>query len=344
MAFNFEKGFNKFAQFGTSLNRGINKAIGKDVFGDIKQIEKPREFPPYDSLPEYSVPEPEQWTQKSGENREFHLNGNVILVSANLDACLKYRKSFEISAKYYTERFKFKYNNCVQDFDTFVHYFSDLYLDGLSSMLQRAYSLLLPFGIFTVDIDSFTSKHIDTYKRAINSYEVMAGVEQSRNQAANKAGNQVPNAVRMQGGGFGFKGAMKGMAKAEAFNLGMGLLGKYVAQQNKMSPEEKAKAFALFKEDVFFQEVYSDYFNTFLTLVQTLCENGVAEGVTTKISTEYETMLNNINNPMFPQDKVAYAIAKLISTNPFVPTCYNLLRNRLGQTDEVNQIINYFTV
>lgn len=40
MAFNFEKGFNKFAEFGNSLNRTANKVIGKDVFGEIKPMEK----------------------------------------------------------------------------------------------------------------------------------------------------------------------------------------------------------------------------------------------------------------------------------------------------------------
>ena len=43
----------------------------------------------------------------------------------------------------------------------------------------------------------------------------------------------------MQGGGFGLKGAMKGVAKAEAFNFGMGMIGKFVAQQSKMTKAEK---------------------------------------------------------------------------------------------------------
>lgn len=45
-----KKGFNMFAEGGTALNRMINQAIGKDVFKDIKKIEEPREFPPYDAI------------------------------------------------------------------------------------------------------------------------------------------------------------------------------------------------------------------------------------------------------------------------------------------------------
>lgn len=41
----FEKGFNKFAEVGTTLNKGVNKALGKEVFGEIRKIEAPKEFP-----------------------------------------------------------------------------------------------------------------------------------------------------------------------------------------------------------------------------------------------------------------------------------------------------------
>lgn len=254
------------------------------------------------------------------------------------------QKIFISTAEYYVAQFKFKYQNCVHDFDTLIHYFSDMYLEGLTEMATRAYSLLLPFGVFSANIEDFTSKHIDHYNKAITSYETMAGIEETRNQAANNFGNQVGNAVQMQGGGFGFKGAMKGMAKAEAFNVGMGLFGKYVANQTKMSQEEKAKVYAEFKQDIFFQEVYSDYCNTFLTLVQTLSDNGILNGVATVVSKEFDTILTNLQNPMFPQEKFAAALAQLISTNPFVSSCFELLKQKYGETEEANQIIQYFTV
>ncbi len=342
MAFGFDKAFNKFAKAGTSLNKGINQVIGKEVFGEIRQIEAPRNFLPYDSFPAYSIPEPEQWFPLTGEPKQFTLQGNAISVSANLDACIKYRELFIATAGYYIGQFKFKYQNCVQDFDTLVHYFSDIYIEGLMPMVHRAYSLLLPFGVFTADLQSFLSRHLDTYNKAVTSYEMMAGVEASKNQTAENFGNQVGGAVQMQGGGFGFKGAMKGMAQAEAFNLGMGLLGKFAAHQSRMSQEEKAKAFAAFRHDIFFQEVYSDYLNTFLTMVQILSENGELDGVTTAVSGEMDTMINNLQNPMFPQDRVAPALTKLISSNPFVPAYFDLLQHKFGQTQEVNQIVSYF--
>lgn len=343
MAFDFKKGFNMFAESGTALNRKINQVIGKEVFQDIKKIEEPREFPPYDSFPKYSSAEPEQWPSLKGESKEFTLDGNIISVSSELDACIKYRPFFKKAAEYYAEQFKFKYQNCVQDFDSLIHYFEEMYLEGLIPMGHRAYSLLLPFGVFTADVGAFTSGHINRYNRAITSYEIMTGIEQTKNQMAENLGDQVGGAIQMQGGGFGFKGAMKGVAQAEAFNLGMGLVGKFVAHQTKMTQEEKAKAFAAFKHDVFFEEVYSDYYNTYLTFIQLLAENGVLNGINTIASTTDDTIFNNLQNPMFPQDKVAAAFAKLISGNPFVPEYFALLEQKLGQTDEVKQIVAYFS-
>jgi hypothetical protein len=46
---------------------------------------------------------------------------------------------------------------------------------------------------------------------------------------------------------------------------------------------------------------------------------------------------------MFPQDKIAPELCKLISTNPFVSSVFALLQDKFGETDEVKQITTYFT-
>ena len=51
MASLFEKGFNKFADMGNALNKEANKLVGKEVFGEIKKIEEPKVFPPFESYP-----------------------------------------------------------------------------------------------------------------------------------------------------------------------------------------------------------------------------------------------------------------------------------------------------
>lgn len=342
MSSKFNKFFNKYADAANSMNRGINKIIGKDVLKDMKKIEEPRDFPPYESFPSYTEPEPEQWTPLTGNAKQFKLFGNVIEVSANLDACIQYRKIFNETARYYTDRFIFKYRNCVKDFDTFVNYFEDMYFEGLFPLIDRAYSVLLTFGIFNANGENFLDKHMNAYRKAINTYATVSGIETEKNKRADDVGNSIGNSIQMSGFGFGVKGAMKGMAKAEAFNLGMNLLGKFVAQQNQMTQEDKAKVFSNFKEDIFFKEVYSDYCNTFMTMVQILSDNNKLGKVTTRTSDKFYSMLENLINPMFPQNQIAPTLVELISVNPFEKTSFDILKQKFGATDEITELIKYF--
>lgn len=342
MSSKFNKLFNKYADAANAMNKGINKIVGKDVLGEMKKIEEPKTFPPYTSFPDYQIAEPEQWTVINGTEREFLIEGNTIKVSANLDACIQYHKLFKETARYYSDRFKFKYQNCVNDYDSLIYYFDDLYFENLTPMLQRAYNLLLPFGIINVNFQSFSSRHGDVYNSAISSYQIMAGIENTKNQNAQNLGDKIGNSIQLQGGGFGVKGAVKGIAQAEIFNAGMNLLGKFVAQQNSLSQEDKAKVFANFNQEIFFNEIYCDYVNTYYTFISILSENGLLNDVTTSISNEYNTIMTNLKNPMFPKEQFVPTIVKLIQINPFVPEIYELLKQNIGQTNEVETIINYF--
>lgn len=345
MALNLKNIYNKvFAEPGTKINRGLNKIIGKEVFQDIKKMEDPKEYPPLSSFPSYDIPEPAQWTPLTGTEKTFPFEGNIISVSKNLDTCMQYVDLFKESAKYYSERFAFRYNQCVTDYDSLLGYFQEMYLEGLRPMIERASSLLLPFDVFSVSIDNFFDYHFDTYNRAVKSYTTMLGIQEAKNQQAADIGNQIGGSVRMQGGGFGFKGALKGMAQAEAFNIGMAGIGKYFSNQMRMSDEEKANVFSKFNKDIFFQEVYSDYLNTFFSLIQILAENEVLGDVSTRTGEEYNTMINNLKNPMFPQEKAAPLIAQLITKYPFTRGCYEVIKEKYGETEETKAITEYFII
>ena len=81
--------------------------------------------------------------------------------------------------------------------------------------------------------------------------------------------------------------------------------------------------------------------NTFLTLVQTLSNNKVIEPINITKTNEFNTMIQNLQNPMFPQDKIADSLIKVITTYPFEIEGYRLMVSKFGQTEEVNQISNY---
>lgn len=345
MAFDLKNFYNKaVAEPATKMNRSVNKAIGKDVFQDVKTIEEPKEFPPLSSYPSYDVPAPAQWTLLTGEEKTFTFSGSTIRVSKNLDTCIQYIPLFRECATYYSKRFAFRYEQCITDYDSLLYYFKDIYVEGLKPMIDRAFSLLLPFEVFSINADNFFDYHYDIYNRAIRTYITMAGIQEEKNRQAENLGNQIGNSIRMEGGGFGFKGAVKGMAQAELFNLGMSAMGKYIAIQNQMSDEEKATVFANLNKEIFFEEVYSDYLNTFLSLIHILSENGVLGNVSNTTNEQYDIMINNLKNPMFPQDKVAPLLAQLVEQYPFSQTNYDVMKEKYGDTDEIKQIAEYFSL
>ena len=147
----------------------------------------------------------------------------------------------------------------------------------------------------------FYNYQLDTYNRADTSYSTMLGITLEKKQSADSFGNKLGNSVRLQGGGFGLKGAAKGIAKAETFNFGMSALGKFVSHQLQMSDEEKAQIFSKFKEDVFFKEVYNDYLCTFFSMIQFLADNGILKQIYTKTGNEYNTMINNLKKSYVPE-------------------------------------------
>ena len=118
MAFDFKKAFNSQVKVANKLNQGLNKIIGKDVFGEVKELEDPRKFAPYESFPEYTELEPVDWPLLEGERQEFNFAGNTISFPKELDTCMRYRKYFKEAAEFYAARFAFKYQHCVEDFDT----------------------------------------------------------------------------------------------------------------------------------------------------------------------------------------------------------------------------------
>ena len=104
-----------------------------------------KSFSTIESYPPCTVEEPEQWTALTGNSKQFELDGNIINVSQELDTCFRYKDLFKQSAQYYANRFEFRYHQCVKDYDTLLHYFEDIYMEGLAPMLERAYSSISCF-------------------------------------------------------------------------------------------------------------------------------------------------------------------------------------------------------
>ncbi len=332
MAFNFKE----------SLKKVADAAIGTEITKDFGKSKE--QFQAYESFPEYNAMEPAQWTGTQGEERVFTIAGNNIRVSANLDTCMEYYPRFLECAKYYTERFRFKYANCIKDFDSFVHYFKDVYMEGFLSMTQRAYSLLLPLGIYDMEYDEFQKIHLDNYHAAVDVYEATVDVQRKKAQSTFQIAGMVNdrNSIDMVSASSA-SGLRKAQTKADLQNLKTTLITTAMASwMSKLSPAQKAEAWEKVESSDLFQRVYFDYLNTFFTLLQSLSERGIFGTVSVAVRKETMVVYNNLKNPMFPEAQFLPTITKIIAENPFVPEFYELLEAKIGATDEVRAVKQYF--
>ena len=296
----------------------------------------------YGSFPKYMFPAPNEWGQKSADGMIFRIQNNEINVTDELSLCMKYRDDFIECATYYTKRFKFKFQYCATNYDDFVSYFHDMYIEGLRDMLGRATGLFLLLGIFDIDIETLANIHLDRYNTAINYFSQIASIEIEQNKKAAEKGAFIGSAIQMQGGGFGIRGAMKGVAQAELFNLGMAAYGAMVARVNSMSQVEKARVWSTFEYEKMFECVYKDYYNSFFTVIHLLSERMLIGNCTISISKETQTIFANLQNPLFPSEQFVATAVKIIERNPFCKAFYDVLEEKIGLTDELLVVKKYF--
>lgn len=295
--------------------------------------------------PKPSPIEQEIWEPIKGKARTFSFYGEVLVIPENLDIFNSYRLKFKELAEKCVERAKSEYKARVKDFVSFVEFFPKIYKDNLSPIAQKAVDILISEGDWTVTVDSFFDQHTSDFHLALDDYNVMLEsarltVEKNQKSVASAMSN-VPNLV---GGGFGFKGALKGMAIAETFNaVKKGVGNNAMKNASSINHAQQAELYGRIKTDILFNRIFADYWNVYHSLVLKLKQNGHDIWWQTKdVDQQGKNIFKNLSNPNFPQDKVLPALISLILTNPYSPEYYEFAISRFGQSDEIDKIKKYF--
>lgn len=287
---------------------------------------------------------PVAWQSFSGEEKQFPLNGATLKVPAEMDLFNSYRLKFREAANEYAALAKEQYKKKVRDFDTFLMFFMEIYVPYLDKILQGGVDILIAESIWTETLDSFRTKHTNDYHMAIDDYNAMKSslslTDQNNQQAVDTVSGAVPT---LRGGGFGFKGAMKGIAKAEAFNLVRGMAVGAIKNATQVTPAQKAEIYGRINVDNLFNRVFIDYWNVYLTLVSCLNANGKSIWLPNSTAvTQAQNIAQNLSNPNFPQEQATNVTIQILTTCPYKVDFQKLLVNKFGQTDEVSAINNYF--
>lgn len=295
--------------------------------------------------PKEPILEQELWEPLKGEARTFPLYGKVLEVSQNLDLFNSYRLKFKELAKKCTNRAEAEYKTKIRDFISFIEFFPKIYSENIAPIIQRAVDVLVSEEIWTITPEAFFEQHISDFHLAIDDYNVILESAnltiQKNQQTAAGIMSFVPNLV---GGGFGIKGALKGIAIAGTFNaVRDGIENSAVKNATNISPAQQAELYGRIKPDVLINRVFADYWNVYHSLVWTLNQNGHEIWWQTKdVDQKAKNIFKNLSNPNFPQDKVLDALIALLELNPYSPEYYEFAISRFGPSEEITRIKEFF--
>lgn len=317
-----------------------NMETAKEI---VAYIEEYRNSEKNNAQPQQDEREP--WEPIEGTAKTFPLAGGVLQVSEAMDVFNTYRLRFRELASKYADQAEKEYNGKVRDLVTFMEFFPRIYGYYLAPLIHTATDILVSEEVWTVTYDSLMEQHMGDFHLAFDDIntiiESMALTMEQNAQSVANIMSFVPNLV---GGGFGVKGAIKGIAGATAFNVVRdGLESSAMNNAMNLKPAQQQELYQCINPSVLFGRVFTDYWRVFLTLVWTLNQNGRNIWWPTDESTnQAENIFQNLSNPNFPKDKVLNVFLDILKTNPYDVDYQKFMVNRFGETDEVSAIRNYF--
>ena len=317
-----------------------NMDLAKQI---ISYIEETRNSAAIDV--EMNPEEQELWEPIKGSEKTFSFNGEELHVPENMDIFNTYRMRFRDLASKYTDIAEAEYKKKVHDLVTFMEFFPRIYSSHLQTLAQKATDIFITEGIWSITADSFLKEHTENFHLALNDLNTMAEsirlTVEGNVQGVAKIASFVPN---MQGFGFGLKGAVKGMAMAEAFNFVRdGIESKSVQSAMNIKHAQQHELYQRIKPELLFQNVHADYWNIFLTIVWKL--RGNKRDIwwpKTELEQQANGIFQNLSNPNFPQDKIVSVVLGLLKLNPYNEDYHKYMVSRFGDTEEVMAIRNYF--
>lgn len=282
---------------------------------------------------------------KGGITKNFPLFGRTLEITPDKDALNSYRLEFRELASACSDAAKTEYIRNVRDLTSFLQIFPNIYERYLGLVADKAMDIFISVGMWDIEKDKFIELHSKTYHLAIDLYSnMLKSIENTVNNNQNAVSSVIGLVPHLTGGGFGLKGAAKGVASATAFNFARdAIASNVISGASNISQAQQIELFKRIDIDGLFEIVFNDYWMVFCSMVCVLNKNGHTIWLPSpKEDQRCKNILANISNPNFPQDKIVDAIIDMMKTNPYNTDFIKFLISRYGETKEISDIRKYF--
>lgn len=206
----------------------------------------------------------ETFTAYEGRERTFPLEGKTLIVPARMDVLNHYRLQFKELARLCCEKAVEGYKTNIHDLDTFLGQFPAIYQQGLDIAAGKAIDILISSGIYSISAGDFKNRHTQVFHNGPDDYQTVAnGVQKVHDNNAS-----VSNMI--------FGSLNSALNKNDAFGEKVfnGLMRDTKEKNARLSDEQKKKMYKCINKNALFTRIYLDYWNTYLTLVSILRDNG----------------------------------------------------------------------
>lgn len=234
----------------------------------------------------------------------------------------------------------------------------DLYNGSIEPLINKGIDILNDQGVYSLDEKSFYDKYVEKSRSTVNSFEVIYAMnkeaeavdlrkeEEEMYRQARKAGRG-----RVVGGGFGFGGAIKGMAQAGMMNAASGMAHSAVNAVGNIgsgiaASSDKAAIFKKYREPLktaIIQDLH-DIRNAIRIAMQK--EAGiVCKYVTVSESDKAKAIGNNYRLGRIPTEKKKEQIIEALILNPYSIEIYHSIWEDYGDKNgELRKMAAYFGV
>lgn len=285
------------------------------------------------------------WEKQSGNERSFSLAGEKLVIPRQMDVLNEYRLEFRALANECADAARKEFDKRVNNLSTYLNFFPKIYGYYLGIMRDKAMQIIIAENIWTVTEDSFLEFHCKNSHSAIDDFNVtLESVKLTieKNQSTvSTAMSFVPNLV---GGGFGLKGAVKGIATATAFNIARDSVeAGLVNSVSNINQAQQKELYERINHDILFNNVFFDYWRVYASMIDVINDNGSAIWTpNADANQKAANIFKNLSNPNFPKDQLTQVFVQILATNPYRAEYHQFMLDHYGKNEETTAITNYF--
>lgn len=275
----------------------------------------------------------------TGVEQSFTFLGKELLISSGMDTFNYYRKAFRAFAQHQARALEAEYRARINDLDSFLIYFPEMYAKYRKPLLDKAMSIILQTGVYDLSAQQFEEQHtadfclcaedVDT---AWESFNLTIEANQERKI---RMYNMLPGVV--------FSGGLGGFAAALAVNMAVSSIAAADIRNAKVSKKQRAEIFGRIDTGVLMERAFTDYWRVFLSMTWQLNRKGIDVWYPNEADNASATgIYQNLISGMLPATHIPDLLIKLLQLNPYSDDPMAYIRNRIGITAETRPILEYF--